>query len=97
VRRLAWTAEQVCDLIPNGNAAIKNRTNVGCELIPHQGQTYSVKREGTQRLSQPEDQCAPMDQYEYHRFANLFPMMMDREQFEEHKPLRFLMCDGVPS
>jgi hypothetical protein len=38
-----------------------------------------------------------MNQYEYHRFSNLFPMMMDREQFDEHKSLRFLICDGVPS
>jgi hypothetical protein len=38
-----------------------------------------------------------MDQYEYYRFGNLFPMMTDQEQFDEHKPLRFLMCDGVPS
>jgi hypothetical protein len=38
-----------------------------------------------------------MEEYEYRRFANLFPTLTDREQFDEHKPLRFLMCDGVPS
>jgi hypothetical protein len=36
-------------------------------------------------------------EYEYHPFANAFPMMNDREQLDDSKPLRFLVCDGVPS
>ena len=35
--------------------------------------------------------------YEKYPLANAFAMIGDREQLSDPKPLRFLMCAGVPS
>ena len=35
--------------------------------------------------------------YEYYPLANTFAMMCEWERLDDPKPLRFLMCAGVPS